>query len=298
MCSDHIEPWSARQGHSGFAWSWLGAALATTGLRFGRRDGARPALPPGHHRARLGHPGGHVSGPVLDGAGQRREHQRAHHRRGLAAQGRRVSGGWRNPWRSSAASTRRSGHAPRLGHGGARPDLGAAGDQTCSHCPGGQRGNGPPRRGLGRRTDHGQPAAGKAEGMLAAYRDTGGRGPAALQVHLSWAPTEAAAVAIGVDQWRTNIFAPPSQGPGHGRPFRRRQRPRPGGPVAGGRQRLRRCRAARPMAGLLSGPRVRELYLHFVGQEQPPFIEAFAEHVLPQLRPAAGPAPFGTDGAL
>ena len=35
MCSDHIEPWSARQGHSGFAWSWLGAALATTGLRFG-----------------------------------------------------------------------------------------------------------------------------------------------------------------------------------------------------------------------------------------------------------------------
>ena len=35
MCSDHIEPWSARQGHSGFAWSWLGAALATTSLRFG-----------------------------------------------------------------------------------------------------------------------------------------------------------------------------------------------------------------------------------------------------------------------
>lgn len=35
MCSDHIEPWSAQQGHSGFAWSWLGAALATTSLRFG-----------------------------------------------------------------------------------------------------------------------------------------------------------------------------------------------------------------------------------------------------------------------
>jgi G6PDH family F420-dependent oxidoreductase len=34
-CSDHIEPWSARRGHSGFAWSWLGAALATTKLRFG-----------------------------------------------------------------------------------------------------------------------------------------------------------------------------------------------------------------------------------------------------------------------
>ena len=35
MCSDHIRPWSERQGHSGFAWSWLGAALAGTGLSFG-----------------------------------------------------------------------------------------------------------------------------------------------------------------------------------------------------------------------------------------------------------------------
>src|SRR5919112_3059232 len=35
MCSDHLEPWNERQGHSGFAWSWLGAALATTGLPFG-----------------------------------------------------------------------------------------------------------------------------------------------------------------------------------------------------------------------------------------------------------------------
>ena len=34
MCSDHLEPWNERQGHSGFAWSWLGAALATTNLPF------------------------------------------------------------------------------------------------------------------------------------------------------------------------------------------------------------------------------------------------------------------------
>ena len=25
MCSDHFNPWSERQGQSGFAWSWLGA---------------------------------------------------------------------------------------------------------------------------------------------------------------------------------------------------------------------------------------------------------------------------------
>src|SRR5687768_8491286 len=35
MCSDHFHPWSERQGESGFAWSWLGAAMATTSLSFG-----------------------------------------------------------------------------------------------------------------------------------------------------------------------------------------------------------------------------------------------------------------------
>ncbi|MFD1859570.1 LLM class flavin-dependent oxidoreductase [Aeromicrobium camelliae] len=33
--SDHLAPWSARQGHSGFVWSWLGAALATTSVSYG-----------------------------------------------------------------------------------------------------------------------------------------------------------------------------------------------------------------------------------------------------------------------
>lgn len=35
MCSDHLAPFSERQGHSGFAWSWLGAALASSELSFG-----------------------------------------------------------------------------------------------------------------------------------------------------------------------------------------------------------------------------------------------------------------------
>src|SRR5687768_3110870 len=35
MSSDHLSPWSHRQGESGFAWSFLGAALATTELPFG-----------------------------------------------------------------------------------------------------------------------------------------------------------------------------------------------------------------------------------------------------------------------
>jgi coenzyme F420-dependent glucose-6-phosphate dehydrogenase len=33
--SDHFHPWSDRQGHSGFAWSWLGAAMQATSLPMG-----------------------------------------------------------------------------------------------------------------------------------------------------------------------------------------------------------------------------------------------------------------------
>lgn len=35
MCSDHFHPWTARHGESGYAWSWLGAALEATELSFG-----------------------------------------------------------------------------------------------------------------------------------------------------------------------------------------------------------------------------------------------------------------------
>ena len=35
MCSDHWAPWSEAQGESGFAWSWLGAALQATSMSFG-----------------------------------------------------------------------------------------------------------------------------------------------------------------------------------------------------------------------------------------------------------------------
>lgn len=35
LSSDHFHPWSNRQGESGFAWSWLGAAMQATQLEFG-----------------------------------------------------------------------------------------------------------------------------------------------------------------------------------------------------------------------------------------------------------------------
>ncbi len=35
MCADHFHPWLEENGHSGFAWSWLGAALQATSFPFG-----------------------------------------------------------------------------------------------------------------------------------------------------------------------------------------------------------------------------------------------------------------------
>lgn len=35
LSSDHFYPWSEQQGESGFAWSWLGAAMQATSLPFG-----------------------------------------------------------------------------------------------------------------------------------------------------------------------------------------------------------------------------------------------------------------------
>ena len=35
LSSDHFHPWTTRQGESGFAWSWLGAAMQATKLSFG-----------------------------------------------------------------------------------------------------------------------------------------------------------------------------------------------------------------------------------------------------------------------
>lgn len=35
MSSDHLAPWSERQGQSGFVWTWLGAAMQATSIPFG-----------------------------------------------------------------------------------------------------------------------------------------------------------------------------------------------------------------------------------------------------------------------
>ena len=87
MSSDHFAPWSERQGESGFAWSFLGAALAQTRAAVRRRQRAGTALPPGDHRPGRGDAVRDVPGAAVDRARHGRGLQRAHHRRAVAAQG-------------------------------------------------------------------------------------------------------------------------------------------------------------------------------------------------------------------
>jgi alkanesulfonate monooxygenase SsuD/methylene tetrahydromethanopterin reductase-like flavin-dependent oxidoreductase (luciferase family) len=123
----------------------------------------------------------------------------------------------------------------------------------------------------------------KLQEVLDAYRDGGGRGPARLQIHLSWAPTEDEALAIAHDQWRSNVFDPPvcwdtetveafdvmgeKVTPEHVR------------------QSVRVSSDLGQHAAWLQQDLEQgwdELYLHFVGQQQADFIEVFGEKVLPR----------------
>jgi probable non-F420 flavinoid oxidoreductase len=285
MCSDHIEPWSARQGHSGFAWSWLGAALATTSLPFGvvNAPGQRyhPAVVahasatlasmfPGRFWVALGsgeNMNEHITGdpwPQKETRQQRLEEcvsviRRLHageevtHHGLVTVEQARI---WDVPQPPPPLI------APAISVETARRSAAWADGLVTVN----------------------QPPA-KLREMLSAYRDNGGRGKAVLQIHLSWAPGEKEAEAIAMDQWRSNVFAPPI-------PWDLPTAAHFDGVSAGvGVEQVRK--AVNVSASLdqhaewlgeYAGLGFDELYLHFVGQEQAPFIDAFADKVLPQLR--------------
>jgi G6PDH family F420-dependent oxidoreductase len=120
--------------------------------------------------------------------------------------------------------------------------------------------------------------------MIAAYREAGGRGELCLQVHLSWAPTEEQARTIAMDQWRSNVFAPPIcwdlELPEH---FDQVSADIPFERVA---EVVHVSADLARHAGWLRGYEelgFDRIFLHHVGQEQAAFIDAFGEHVLPEL---------------
>jgi probable non-F420 flavinoid oxidoreductase len=284
MCSDHLEPWSARQGHSGFAWSWLGAALATTKLRFGVVTAPGQRYHPtiiAHASATLASmfpgrfwfaPGSgenineHVTGdgwPAKD-VRQRRLEECVHvirqmhdgevvtHRGLVTVEQARI---WDVP------DPKPDIIAPAIS-----PDTAA---RAAAWADGLVTVN--------------QPAE-QLRKVLGAYREHGGKGKAVLQVHLSWAPEEDTAVEIALDQWGSNVF--PS--------FVGADLPTPAYfdavSTMVGEQQIRQSvnvsadtgRHAQWLQEYLDLG-FDELYLHFVGQEQKPFIHAFGQDVLPQL---------------
>jgi probable non-F420 flavinoid oxidoreductase len=285
MCSDHFAPWSERQGHSGYAWSWLGAALATTSLPFGvvtapgqryhpavaaQKIATLAAMFPGRFWAALG------SGEALNEhiTGDRWPEKDVRNARLLECVDvmRRLLGGEELSHHGLVTVDRARiwtlpDEPPRL--------LAAAVSASTARWAAGWADglitvNGP---------------ADRLRAVIDAYRGAGGRGNVALQVHLSYATNDAEAAAIATDQWRTNVFDARVSWDlelvqqfdsiaEHVQPDDVR------------RSVLVSSDTAQHAAWLhdLASIGFDELYLHHVGQTQCAFIEAFASEVLPQLK--------------
>ena len=209
MSSDHFSPWSARQGSSAFAWSWLGAALQSTSLPFGvvnapgqryhpaiiaQAIGTLGAMYPGRFWAALGtgeNSNEHITGAVWP----RKDLRTARLRecvdviRALLA-GEEVSHDGLVTVDRARVWTRPEEPVPLVGA--------ACSTATAAWCAEWADGlittNAPPEQ---------------LRERIGAYRDAGGRGRLCLQVHLSWDPDPARAEAVALDQWRSNVFPPP-----------------------------------------------------------------------------------------
>jgi probable non-F420 flavinoid oxidoreductase len=285
MCSDHFSPWSERQGHSGFAWSWLGAALQATGLSFGvvnapgqryhpaivaQAIGTLAAMYPGRFWAALGT--GEAANEHITGGGWPRKDVRAARLRECVDVIRALLAGEEVSHDGLVTVDRarlwtRPEEPPALV--GAAVSVATA--RWCAEWADGLITVNAP-------VDH-------LRRMIDAYRDAGGRGPLHLQVHVSWAPEQAEAEAIAYDQWRSNVFAPPVcwdlETPEH----------------------FDVVSADVPMELVTSTVNVSadlgrhvgwlqeyvelgfdQIALHHVGQEQRAFVDAFGAEVLPKLR--------------
>lgn len=285
MCSDHFSPWSSRQGQSGFAWSWLGAAMQATNLSFGvvnapghryhpaiiaQAIGTLSSMYPGRFWAALGS-GEYSNEHVVGGAWPRKEVRNARLRecvdviRDLLS-GEEVSRDGLVTVDRARVWTRPPAPAPLIGA--------AVSVKTARWCAEWADGlvtvNAP--------EDH-------LRELVSAYRGAGGRGPVCLQVHLSWAPTEAEAEQIAHDQWRSNIFPPPvSWDLATAEEFdvvsENVTVDQVRGTVNISADLERHVEWLRGYAALGFD----RIYLHHVGQDQGPFIETFGAKVLPRLR--------------
>ena len=286
MSSDHFSPWSERQGESGFAWSFLGAALEATSLPFGvvNAPGQRyhPAIVaqaaaslcqmfPGRLWVALGTgeaSNEHITGERWPSKAERNARLRecVDVIRALFA-GEVVDHRGRVVVDRARLWTLPPEPPPLIGPAVSIETAGWVGEWA----DGLVTVNQPPD---------------KLERMIAAFKERGGEGKRlAVQVHLSWAPDEDSALEIAFDQWRTNVFAPPLCWDLHtveqfdiAAEHVSQEAVR--STVLVSADPGRHVEVLRELAALGFD----EIYLHHVGREQERFIDAFGEHVLPELR--------------
>jgi probable non-F420 flavinoid oxidoreductase len=290
MCSDHFSPWGSSQGQSAFAWSWLGAALQATRLPFGvvnapgqryhpaviaQAVGTLEAMFPGRFWVALGT--GEASNEHITGGGWPRKPVRNARLRECVDVIRALLAG------------------EEVSHDGL-VTVDRARLWTLPEDP-------PPLIGTAVSVETAGWVAGWADGlatvaqpaehlrrMVDAYRSAGGRGPLIVQVHLSYAADEDAALRIAHDQWRTNVFAPPlcwdidsvetfDEAAKHV-------------PLEAMRDSVQVSADPDQHAAWLNDLAeigFDEIYLHHVGQEQQEFLDVFGAKVLPQLDVTAKP---------
>jgi probable non-F420 flavinoid oxidoreductase len=291
MSSDHFSPWSARQGQSAFAWSWLGAAMQATSLPFGvvtapgqryhpaiiaQAIGTLAAMYPGRFWAALGT--GEASNEHITGDRWPRKEMRTARLRECVDVIRALLAGEQVSHDGLVTVDR-----ARLWTRPERPPalVGAAVSvPTARWCA---------EWADGLITVNG--SVKHLRRMIDAYRDAGGRGRLHLQVHLSWAPDEAEAARLAYEQWRSNVFAPPVcwdlEMTDHFDVVSERVLPERVAEVVNiSADPARHAEWLHEYAELGFD----EIYLHHVGQQQREFIDTFGAEVLPKLRGAAGVA--------
>jgi probable non-F420 flavinoid oxidoreductase len=284
--SDHFSPWSVRQGESGFAMAWLGAALACTSLPIGfvNAPGQRyhPAIVaqgvgtlaemfPGRVSVALGT--GEFSNEHITGDGWPDKPTRNARLRECVDVIRALLAGEEVTHHGLVTVDR-----ARLWTLPPEPPRVLATAVSADTA----RWAGEWAEGL---ITIWQPAEALKK-VVDAFHEGGGEGkPLALQVHVSWAPDEDEALEIAYDQWRTNVFEAPlcwdlataeefDQAAKHVRPEDMR------GNVLIASEPGRFVEWLREAADLGFS----EIYIHHVGQEQRPFLDCFGEHVVPELR--------------
>jgi probable non-F420 flavinoid oxidoreductase len=211
MCSDHLAPWGVAQGESGHAWTWLGAALATTRLPFGvvTAPGQRyhPAVAaqaiatlgilfPGRFWAALGS-GEAMNEHITDDPWPPKDVRDERWDAAADAIARLLAGE-----EVSADGLVRIDRAQVWSLPEVPPPLYAAavGPATARRAAAWAE---------GLVTVHGERDAMRE--VIDAYRDAGGLGPCLLQLHLAWAPSDGEAIAIAHDQWRHAVAVRPPE---------------------------------------------------------------------------------------